>query len=64
MKAICPQNPKHNRFITTAHVCQEWIVDSEGNFIEEACACLEVTHDPHPQNIWTCTECHSEAIVE
>ena len=33
MKATCPNDPNHNRFLTTAHVMEEWKVDSEGNFI-------------------------------
>ena len=63
MKAICPTNPKHQTFVTTAHVMQEWEVDSDGSFLEVASGCLEVTHQPDPGNIWSCTECHAEAIV-
>ena len=34
MKAVCPNNPNHNRFITVAHITQDWKVDENGNFIE------------------------------
>lgn len=63
MKAICPQDPSHKTFITTAHVQQEWEVDSEGEFIEVVTECLDTTHRPDAGNIWSCTKCHSEAIV-
>lgn len=62
MKAICPNNPKHKSFKTTAHVVQTWLVDEEGVFIEEA-STDEVTHPPHEDNIWTCYECGAEAKV-
>jgi len=66
MNAVCPKNPKHNKFITTAHVMQEWIVDKEGNFIKIAKggSCLEVTHKPDFDNLWTCQICGTEAIIE
>ena len=63
MKATCPKNKKHKKFITVAHVMQEWVVDPEGEFIEERTACLEVTHDPDPGNTWACAVCGEEAVV-
>lgn len=63
MKAICPNNPNHDRFVTVIHEMHEWVVDAEGNFIEDL-ECLEVTHNPDPGNIWTCRVCHTEAKVE
>ena len=66
MKATCPKNKKHKKFITTAHVMQEWIVDEKGNFIEvrDGGESLEITSDPHPANVWTCAICGEEATVE
>jgi hypothetical protein len=65
MKARCPKNPDHKKFITTAHVCQDWVVDPEGNFLEEAPSNQnEVTHRPCRENIWTCWDCGEQAIVE
>lgn len=62
MIATCPNNNEHKRFVTVAHVCQTWVVDENGNFLEER-DMLETTHGPHPDNIWTCFECGAEAQV-
>jgi len=62
MKARCPKDPSHKRFITTAHVMEEWRVDSEGNWIETIC-CLQTDHGPDPDNTWTCAICGAEAEV-
>lgn len=62
MKAVCPNDPKHDKFITVAHVAQEWLVDSEGDFLEHK-GDLEVTHKPDKDNCWTCHYCGAEAIV-
>jgi hypothetical protein len=66
MKATCPNNKKHKRFITTAHVMQEWVVDEKGNFLEvgDGGHNLEVSQDPDPANLWTCAICFAEATVE
>ncbi len=63
MKAVCPKNSTHNRFTTTGHVVQEWVVDSNGNFIE-VISDLEVTHGPDTGNIWTCYVCGEQAHFE
>lgn len=63
-KATCPNDPKHDRFTTTAHVMQEWVVNSEGGFLEVMVECLEVTHEPHPDNLWTCAICGADATVD
>ena len=57
MKATCPNNPEHRRFITTAHVSQEWLVDETGDFIEELVSCLDITHRPDSGNEWVCADC-------
>lgn len=66
MKATCPKNPEHNLFSTTVHVVQEWVVDSQGNFVKivDGREALEVIADPDPMNIWTCRDCGAEAIVK
>lgn len=64
MKAICPKNKDHKEFITVAHVTQDWRVDEKGNFLKVVDDCLEVTHDPNKDNIWSCAICGAEAIVE
>lgn len=63
MKAICPNNPKHDRFVTVAHVTEDWIVDSEGNLVEVSDTGGEVVAPPDPDNTWTCCGCGAEAIV-
>ena len=62
MKAVCPFDPNHARFETTAHVVQSWEVDSSGDFVAHL-EDLETTHDPDAGNIWTCLECQRQAVV-
>jgi len=63
MKATCPNDPRHNRFLTTAHVSQTWEVDSEGNFSREV-STDQTDHGPDPDNEWTCAVCQAVAKVE
>lgn len=63
MKAVCSNNPEHDRFITVAHVTQDWVVDENGNFLEVAEECLEVTHGPDKYNSWICDICGAEATI-
>lgn len=59
----CPNNPEeHTQFMTTAHEVHDWVVDPNGNFIEDK-GCTEVAHKPDQDNIWTCTTCGAEAIT-
>ena len=32
----CPNDDAHKHFITGAVVCQDWLVDGSGNFVEVA----------------------------
>lgn len=59
---VCP-NLCGTSLTTTAHVMQEWYVDAEGNFVEVAADCLEVTHEPDNGNAWTCDGCGKEALL-
>ena len=52
------------RFITTAHVMQEWMVDENGNFIDVVDESVQVTHEPDDDNLWKCAECGAEAIID
>lgn len=63
MKAICPNDPNHTEFETTAHVMELWKVDSEGNFIETL-ETLQTDHEPSPDNDWACAICGATAKVE
>lgn len=60
--AVCPQNPAHDRFLTTAHVMQEWEVEPNGEFTKVTEDCLQVTARPDQGNIWTCVECGAQAV--
>lgn len=57
----CPHNCENATFTTTAHIMQDWEVTAEGEFIGVATDCLEVTHRPDNDNIWTCNGCGAEA---
>lgn len=64
MKAKCPKNPKHNRFVTVAHVAEDWVVNAEGHFIKVVKGNQPITvHGPHPDNTWRCLICGTEAEV-
>lgn len=59
---VCPTDPTHNRFIATAHVTEDWVVDSNGDFIELSTKSdCQVLHAPDEQDIWTCAFCGTEA---
>ncbi|MDA1674754.1 hypothetical protein [Bacillus cereus group sp. TH152-1LC] len=64
MKAVCPKNKNHKEFITTAHVVQEWKVDAEGDWLKTVDNCVQVTHKPNRDDVWTCAVCGAEAEVE
>jgi len=62
MKARCPKNPEHKRFIATATVLEEWLVDENGDFLSHANMPGEVTHKPSPGDVWSCEDCGADAI--
>lgn len=45
------------KFSVTPHVTQDWLVDGNGNFISCTNQCVEVTHKPDDEDIWTCMKC-------
>lgn len=63
MTARCPNDPNHERFVTTAHVVEEWLVNKNGDWIDTI-QCLEITHGPDKNNVWNCFECGAIAVVE
>lgn len=64
VEATCPKNAKHKKFITVAHVTEDWVVDEHGDFISvHEASETEVVHKPDPGNIWTCAECGARAVV-
>lgn len=48
-------------FAVTAHVTQDWLVDSNGDFLAEIENCTEVTHEPDDDDIWMCAVCGHDA---
>ena len=63
MLATCPNNPTHKRFITVAHVSQDWVVNEHGDFLEQSGSDLETVASPNIGNTWTCKECGTTANV-
>ena len=61
-KKVCPKGCNKG-FSTTAHVMQQWKVDERGNYKDVLQDCLEVTHKPDFENVWTCMECGEEAVT-
>jgi hypothetical protein len=60
---VCPKDNTHDRFIATAHVTEDWIIDSDGNYLElSAKSDCQVLHAPDEQDVWTCFICGTEAI--
>ena len=60
-RAVCPNNEEHGRFVTTAHVSQDWYVDHAGNYM----GCLETlaVKGPSFENAWHCATCGAEAAI-
>ena len=52
----CPKCGSQS-FLVTAHVTQDWIVDGNGNFLSCENECVETTHQPDDDDIWTCNNC-------
>lgn len=63
MKASCPKNPDHKRFVTVAHITQDWVVNEHGEFEDVHGSDGEVVADPNPDNTWNCHECGALAEV-
>ena len=62
---VCPEDKTHDRFIATAHVTEDWVVDGDGNYIEHAIETdYQVLHAPDKHDIWTCAICGTEAIAK
>jgi len=63
MPAVCPNNKNHKKFMTTAHEVHDWIVDEEGEFIQDL-GCSEIAAKPDRGNTWTCITCKANARFE
>ncbi len=61
---VCPMDRTHNRFLATAHVTEDWVVDGDGNYIELSTKSdCTVVHEPDDEDVWTCSVCGTEAIT-
>ncbi len=56
----CPNGCAGGKFITSASEVHDWVVDGNGNFIEDK-GCKEILHKPNDDNVWECAECGAEA---
>ena len=64
MTATCPNDPAHKRFVTVAHVTEDWMVDEHGEFLEVLSGGpQEVLARPLADNCWSCKECGAAAKV-
>lgn len=65
MRVTCPKDKSHEGFIATAHVTEEWLMDSNGDFLEVYSSDdTEVVHRPDNEDVWYCQECGADAEVE
>ena len=62
MSKFCPVDGSHKAFVTGAVVCQDWLVDVDGNFIEVVDECTQIFHKPDTENEWECAECGAVAV--
>jgi hypothetical protein len=60
--AVCPTDPEHKEFITTAHVMEDWVVDEHGSWLSTM-ESIQTDHGPDPDNTWYCRTCGADAIV-
>ena len=64
MKAVCPKDPTHDRFVTTAVVSEDWVVNEHGDWDHTLRnGEIAIYHYPDPDNEWTCHKCGAEAEV-
>lgn len=59
-KKKCPKCGS-KKFLVTAHVAQDWIVDEDGEFVACQEECVEVVHKPDDDDIWHCKNCGYDA---
>lgn len=64
MRLVCPNDEAHARFIGTAHVTEDWVLDPFGQFLEKCKETFDAvtTHRPDEDDVITCETCGAEAI--
>lgn len=63
MRATCPNNKDHKKFITSAIVIEDWVVDENGNFSELGGE-SQVMKAPSIYNDWICADCGERALIQ
>lgn len=64
IKVTCPNDPNHNRFSVTAHVSQEWEVDSAAQFSRCIQESIDTVHAPDAADFYLCLVCSVQAKAE
>ncbi len=59
---VCPKDPSHKEFCAGAIVCQDWLVDGDGDFLKELDGCSQVYRFPETDDEWVCNECGEIAV--
>ena len=49
------------KFSASAHVCQDWMLNEHGAFMETIDECSQVTHRPNDDDLWVCLDCGYDA---
>ena len=57
---VCPNDPAHTTFTTTAVEHHDWLVDGNGNFLEDS-GCYESRLQ---DDVLVCRTCNAEAVEE
>jgi 3-deoxy-D-arabino-heptulosonate 7-phosphate (DAHP) synthase class II len=64
MKATCPNDPNHKKFINKGTLAVDVMVDENGKFLEVAEGEWEFIGGVNVETPWQCTECACLAEVE
>ena len=48
-------------FYVSAHVVQDWLVDTNGDYLSTVEECATVAHFPDDDDIWQCADCGYDA---
>ena len=60
-RLVCPKDPKHKKFVGTAHLAEDWILDEHGDWLDS----LEPPQVMnYPDWDWIhCADCDTQAKV-
>lgn len=63
LRAVCPNDPAHKRFFTTAVEIHEWDVDEFGECVKDN-GISDILRYPDSSVAWVCIVCTIEATLE